>query len=517
MNKLSLEIHDDVISALKKIKEIDGTSVEVEIPEGAVLLDNVINLKLLEKKAADFNKSLHFHTTDVVGKTVISLLDDDREEMEGMLTKHVNLDELEEVEDITPSTSRFRLPLPSFRLPSFKYILPAVLLLLIGGGVIFYLTAKAPHAYASIVVNSQPLAKSIPIKVVLGETTSVDGKILKGIKYEVTVTEENTIDTTGEVEEGKKATGEIKITNKKTDEVKLKKGTKLQYSEDDDDLIFVLTSEVTIPAAVIKVEDPVPPATEGKTTTTLGEKTVKVEAEKIGSAYNIDEDDSLRISGYKESELSAKAEDDFKGGSSEKVKVVAEEDTDLVTKDLAPKLIEKSEQLLKEKQTTSSRFISGALKTEIQKSELSAKVGEKADKLTVKQSSISSGLFYSKAELDSLVDNLVDQFIPEGYKLSSKDREVNVEVLGESDNSVLSLEEADLQITLKTYVIPDIDPESLKQELAGKNLNDAKKILGGVRNIMSYDLRLDKSIPIPFFQKIPSNVESITLEVELND
>jgi hypothetical protein len=514
MNKLSLEIHDDVISALKKIKEIDGTSVEVEIPDGAVLLDNVINLKLLEKKAADFNKSLHFHTTDVVGKTVISLLDDDREEMEGMLTKHVSMDELEEVEDITPNTSRFRLPLPSFHLPSFKYILPIVLLLVIGGGVMFYLTAKAPQAYASIVVNSQPLAKSIPIKVVLDETTSVDGKILKGIKYEVTVTEENTIDTTGEVEEGKKASGEIKITNKTLDDVKLKKGSKLTVDNDDDDLEFVTLAEVTVPAKVENPKDPLKPELQ---TYTLGEKKVDVEASVIGSVYNIDEDESLRVSGYKESELSAKAEEDFKGGSSEKIKVVAEEDIELVTKDLAPKLIEKSEKLLKEKQTTSSRFISGALKTEIQKSELSAKVGEKADKLTVKQSSISSGLFYSKAELDALVDNLVDQFIPEGYKLSSKGREVNVEVLGESDNSVLSLEEADLQITLKTYVIPDINPEGLKQELAGKSLNDAKKVLGGVRNIMSYDLRLDKSIPIPFFQKIPSDVDSITLEVELND
>lgn len=514
MNKLSLEIHDDVISALKKIKEIDGTSVEVEIPDGAALLDNVINLKLLEKKAADFNKSLHFHTTDVVGKTVISLLDDDREEMEGMLTKHVSMDELEEVEDITPSTSRFRLPLPSFHFPSLKYILPIVLLLIIGGGAMFYLTSKAPQAYASIVVNSQPLAKSIPIKVVLDETTSVDGKILKGIKYEVTVTEENTIDTTGEVEEGKKASGEIKITNKTLDDIKLKKGSKLTVDNDDDDLEFVTLAEVTVPAKVENPEDPLKP---GQQTFTLGEKKVDVEASSIGSVYNIKEDKSLRVSGYKESELSAKAEEDFKGGSSEKIKVVAEADIELVTKDLAPKLIEKSEQLLKEKQTTSSRFISGALKTEIQKSELSAKVGEKADKLTVKQSSISSGLFYSKAELDALVDSLVDQFIPEGYKLSSKGREVNVEVLGESDNSVLSLEEADLQITLKTYVIPDIDPEGLKQELAGKSLADAKKVLGGVRNIMSYDLRLDKSIPIPFFQKIPSDVDSITLEVELND
>lgn len=516
MNKLSLEIHDDVISALKKIKEIDGTSIEVEIPDGAILLDNVVNLKLLEKKAADFNKSLHFHTADVVGKTVISLLDDDREEMEGMLTKHVNMEELEEVEDITPS-SGFKFSFPSLSLPGLKFLVPIILLLVLIGGAVFYLTSKAPEAYASIIVNSQPLTKSIPIKVVLDETTNVDSKILKGTKYEVTVTEENTIDTTGEVEEGKKATGEIKITNKKTDEIKLKKGTKVEYSEDDDELIYITTSEVTIPAAVIKVEDPVPPATEGKTTTTLGEKTVKVEAEKIGSAYNIKEDESLSVSDYKESELSAKTEDDFKGGSSEKVKVVAPEDIEAVTKDMAPKLIEKSETLLKQKQTTTTRFISGAIKTEVQKSDLSAKEGEKADKLTVKQSSVSSGLFYSKPELDALVDNLVDQFIPDGYKLSTKGREVNVEVLGESDNSVLSLEEADLQITLKTYVIPDINADSLKQELAGKSLADAKKVLGGVRNIMSYDLRLDKSIPIPFFQKIPSDVESISLEVELND
>ena len=517
MNKLTLELHDDVISALKKIKEIDGTSIEIEVPDGAVLLDNVVNLKLLEKKAADFNKSLHFHTTDLVGKTVISLLDDDREEMEGMLTRHVNVEALEEVEEIATPVSKSRFHIPALRFPGFKYGFVLLLIFILLGGMLFYITSKAPKAYASIVVNSQPLTKSIPIKVVLDKTTSVDEKVLKGIKQAVTVSEENTINTTGEIEEGKKATGNIKITNKKTDEIKLKKGTKVEYSEDDDDLVFIITSEVTIPAAVIKVEDPVPPATEGKTTTTLGEKNVKVEAEKIGSLYNIDEDESLKISGYKESELSAKADEDFKGGSSEKVKIVSTEDIEAVKKDISPKLIEKSESLLKQKQTTTQRYISGAIKTELQKSELSAKEGEKADKITIKQSAISTGLFYSKSELDSLVDSLVDQFIPDGYKISSKGREVNVEVLGESDSSVLSLEEADLQITLKTYVIPDINPENLKQELAGKSLADAKQVLGGVRNIVSYDLRLDKSIPIPFFQKIPSDINSITLEVDLNE
>ncbi len=524
MNKIVLEIHDNLVTALEKIKFIDGASIEVEIPEGAVILDNVINLKVLARKASDFNKSLHFHTTDTIGKTIISLMEDETEKTEGFITKHINLetgDSNEEMlyEESTAGGGFFLTRIfkgISFKLPFVKILLITVPVLALLAVAYFFLN-KNPVANVNIVVNSQPLTKSFPIKISNSKTTSVDNKTLRGIQKETTIEETTSIETTGELLEGEKAEGEIKLTNKTTDDIKLKKGTKLEYSKDDEDFIYLLLSEVTVPATEIEVEDPVPPETTGKTVTTLGEKTTKVEAELIGNDYNIDKNVSLSVSGYKSSELSAKATEDFSGGTSEKVKVVAKEDIEKLGKDIAPALVEKSEQALKAKESSTEKFISGAIKTTVSTQTFSAKEGEKADKLELKQNAKSIGLFYSKSELDSLIDGLVDKFIPDGFKLYSKDRDVRVEVLGESDNSVLNSEEADLQITLKTFVVPNINPEDLKDQLAGESLKEAQKILGGIRNIKTYGLKLDGSIALPFFQKVPSDTEKIILEIELND
>ncbi len=522
MNKIVLEIHDNLVTALEKIKFIDGASIEVEIPEGAVILDNVINLKVLARKASDFNKSLHFHTTDTIGKTIISLMEDETEKTEGFITKHINLetgDSNEEMlyEESTASGGFFLTKIFkgfSFKLPFVKILLVSVPVLALLGVGYFFLN-KNPVANVNIVVNSQPLTKSFSIKISNSKTTSVDNKTLRGIQKETTIEETTSIETTGETFEGEKAEGEVKLTNKTTDKIKLKKGTKLEYSNDDDeDLVFLLTSEVEIPA---KVENPVDPANPTIQTFTLGEKSADVEAEEIGTSYNIDKNSNLSVSGYKSSELTAKATDDFSGGSSKTVKVVAKEDIEKLGKDIAPALVEKSEQALKAKENSTEKFISGAIKTTVSTQTFSAKEGEKADKLELKQNAKSIGLFYSKSELDSLIDGLVDKFIPDGFKLYSKDRDVRVEVLGESDNSVLNSEEADLQITLKTFVVPDINPEDLKSQLAGQSLKEAQKILGGIRNIKTYGLKLDGSIALPFFQKVPSDTEKIILEIELND
>ena len=50
MNKITLEIHDDVMSAINKIEESAVGDVQVEIPESSVLFDNILSLKLIKKK-----------------------------------------------------------------------------------------------------------------------------------------------------------------------------------------------------------------------------------------------------------------------------------------------------------------------------------------------------------------------------------------------------------------------------------------------------------------------------------
>ncbi|KKS20553.1 MAG: hypothetical protein UU77_C0024G0009 [candidate division WWE3 bacterium GW2011_GWC1_41_7] len=126
-----------------------------------------------------------------------------------------------------------------------------------------------------------------------------------------------------------------------------------------------------------------------------------------------------------------------------------------------------------------------------------------------------TGLVYSAEELDTILDELVKGFIPDGYVISEKERDTNVEVLGNSDSTVLNPTEADLQVTLKAYVVPNVEEDKLKEDLKGKGIGEAQKILGGIRNINTYELHINPNIPL--LARIPTNTENISVEIVRND
>jgi len=86
--------------------------------------------------------------------------------------------------------------------------------------------------------------------------------------------------------------------------------------------------------------------------------------------------------------------------------------------------------------------------------------------------------------------------------------------LGNATNTILSSTEADLQVTLKTFIIPNINEDEVKKNLAGKKLSDAQKVLGSLNNIKGYDLHVSPNIP--FFDSVPKNVNQIEIVINKN-
>ena len=110
--------------------------------------------------------------------------------------------------------------------------------------------------------------------------------------------------------------------------------------------------------------------------------------------------------------------------------------------------------------------------------------------------------------------DLLEGFIPSGFELSDEEKDTNVEILGNTDATVLNLSQADLQVTIKAFVIPEIDEKQLLEDLVGVSISEAEKILGKVRNVDNYEIKLDPNIP--FLRRIPGNVDNITLKVKRN-
>src|SRR3989338_5844830 len=91
---ITLEIHEGVLAAIKKLKTSHEENVEIIIPEGSVLFENSLNLKLLKKEAEVLKKEISFTTTDADGQAIIDLIEGNGEGMGGdFVSREVALDE----------------------------------------------------------------------------------------------------------------------------------------------------------------------------------------------------------------------------------------------------------------------------------------------------------------------------------------------------------------------------------------------------------------------------------------
>ena len=514
MKKLILEIHDDILKVLEKLENSQDTEVELEIPEGSVLFDNIVNLKILQKEADNLGKSLNFKTLDENGAALIdSILSGTRPQDEfvsreftpsrHMVTPKESL--FSKLGGLVPSMPRISLFTGG---RGFSKVLIILVVLGLLGGLGYLLITQVPQAFVKISVDSQPLIKSISIKVVLDKATSAKERVLNGRKVEAVASDTASIEPTGVKIVGETASGKIKIYNYTDQEVEFGKGTEVYFNEDDYDLTYKTKSTVTIPAETLK-EPGVPGSP-----TVPGEATVDVEATEIGEDSNIDKGNTLTFDDYKKSEIVAAADADFSGGESSEVKVVAEADLLKLEEELQKKLTENSENVLKAKQGVKYKLIDGSTSTSIVSKKYSAELDDETDSLSLDMEVKAFGLSYSTDELNRLLDALVDSFIPDGFKLSAKNKSISVEILGNSDDTVLSASEADLQVTLKAYVVPGINESDLKTDLKGKKLNDARDLLNNIQNINSFELSISPNIP--FFGRMPVSEENINLEIILN-
>lgn len=508
MTKLEIEIHDNIISVLHKLKSINDTGIELVVPEGSVIFENILNLKLIQSWSEKEEKVISFQTDDINGQNLLASLENDNVDKVDLEQDTSSLDE--EVPQQKIKMPKFRLSLPTIKLKKGKIIIFIILVLallgILGFGAYTY-ASKQPVANIKIIVNSQPLTRSLEIKVKNGEDTDAESKILKGLSVEASVDDKVTVETTGEKIVGEKADGEIVIYNKTDEEKEFKDGTEIIYENDDDEFIYELKDDVTVPP-----REEAPDSTPAEPKYISGKAEVDVEAKEIGKDYNIDEGEDLKIEDQDEDDFVAEVFKDIDGGNEETIQIVAQEDIDTATVKLLESAEETAYRALDEKISGDQKLIAGSESVVVIKEEFSHILGDETEELTLSQTFASKGLVYNPKELDELIDDLIQEFIPEDFVLSSKERALNVEVLGNTETTVLSELEADLQVTIRTFVVTDVSEDSIKKELMGKSVGDAQKYIGSIKNIKTYEFNISPRIPL--FDYVPKDEARIIINLE---
>ncbi len=544
MDKLILSINDDIMDSLKKIRASETPTVYIDIPEKSVLFENSLNLKLIRKEATKYGKDTVFETVDPVGKNLIEALDSvnpNKVDHEfGFVSQSRNFPQsqvpsnnqtpqketvtglLHDSPPVTEPTTNTQVTdkghvhsdfiskeKKGMSLFSKIFIGVGVALLLLVGFGAYYLFMVLPSAKVKLSVSSQPLVRSVTVQLsTKAAQISSKDRVLPGRSAEASVEISKEVDATGEAIIGDKAKGEVTIINKTSGEAKFKKGTVISIVSSKETLKYMTDEGFTVPA---KTEVPnADPTLEP--TPVYGRVKVDVTAEAFGTKYNIDDDKNFKISGKDTDDFIATNDKKFSGGSSKTVKAVSQADLDALSKDALAESKDQIADALRAKINSTEKLVDSSIVYKKGTDVFDKKVGDQADKVSVKQTITGTGLYYKSSDLKSLLDLLLKEFVPEGFEISEKDQNIEVGVLTAVDQTAPA-ESIDLQVKIKAYILPIVDEKSIVAKLKGAKIVDGRTYLSNIKNINSYEIDLWPKLTT-YVGRFPNSEDRIEVSIE---
>ncbi|MBU1970233.1 baseplate J/gp47 family protein, partial [Patescibacteria group bacterium] len=509
MQRVSLEIYTTAYEAVKILEKVADHRVELVIPAGSVLFDNILTLKLIAEQAKKKGKSVDFVTADPFGQQLIKLLRGESEEVPFREPGVSGPDPA----PVKKSGKKFHLPtfapLSAFRpnLKTIGLVLPVVILLLLGVG--FFVFRRSHKATVVLHFSPQVLTKSVVVKVGDGLKTDLDSRVLGGLKIARSLDYSLENDTTGTKLEGEKASGKVTLYNYTADEVTIKKGTELTYQNKDDKFVFLTVDEATLPAST--TESPSPPAK----VITPGSAEVEVTAKAIGAAYNIKKDQELDVKGYDSDEMSAISAENFSGGSSEEVKIVTQADITKLEQELTALAASDPAEALKNAPISGFSFIDKSGQIVNQTIVVNNKIGEEKAKLSGSITAQVEGLTYSQNELADFMGKLSQNLVPPGFDFYSYKKDINVEVLGNTESTVLKPTEADLQVTFRFFIAPKIERDVIFADIAGKSVQEAVELLEDLNGVETVEVKIQP--PFSLIKRIPTRGAAVEIKTEIGE
>ena len=297
------------------------------------------------------------------------------------------------------------------------------------------------------------------------ETSTLPGDITSK-----TASGEKTISTTGTKTVGETAKGEVTM-YRSGSEITLSEGTVLTGPND---LKFALNNDVTIASG---------------SASTPGTAKVGVTAQDIGAQYNLASGEVFDVANYLKSDIEAKNESDFSGGSSREINAVSEEDAAQLEEDLTSELIEEAIQKIKDSLSDDDFLVEESITENVIERNFSSKVGEEATSLTLKETLEVDALVVNRTSLIEFSKGILKDEVPSSYVLREEQVTATFEVLGE-DGGIYELE-----VTVQANLLPDVDPETIAKEIAGRYPTLAQQYLTSIDGFESAEIKMKPKLP----------------------
>ena len=321
-----------------------------------------------------------------------------------------------------------------------------------------------------------------------------EAKIIPGQVVETEVTGSAKGSASGKKKVGDPAKGTIVIYNKTSDSKPLSKGTIVSSSRG---LKFTLDTSLNI-------------ASQSATDSgiTFGKVNTTVTASGIGADSNLPSGSELSVSSFSSSQISAKAEGNFSGGTSKDVTVVSSEDQQKLLASLASDLRKEAQQKLQEK-FPGKKILEEALGEFIVKKSYSKNVNDQASEFSLNLTIRYIGTAFEDKDLKRIVSKLVTTEVPVGFKLNLEDTETQADVSKlEKDGKLIFL------TRFKAKLLPKLDTDKIKNQIRFKSPSEVSNILKSMENILSSEIKITPHLP-SLLQRLPILERNITIEVGL--
>lgn len=352
-----------------------------------------------------------------------------------------------------------------------------------------------PKAEIKIFVEPKILEKDTTVVADPNQkTVNEDAKIIPGQVVNTEVSGSLKDSASGKKQIGDPAKGTVIIYNKTNEKQVISKGSTLASSNG---LKFTLDISVTI-ASQSAADSGI---TYGKTNGT-------VTASSAGADSNLASGSELTVGNVSASQVSAKAEGNFSGGTSKSVVVVSSDDQNKLLAALSSNLRKQAQQKLQDT-LPQKKILEEALSEEIVKKSFSKNINDQASEFSLNLTAKFKGTAFEDKDLKLIVSKLVTTDVPEGFELNLEDTETQADVS--------KLEKSGKLIFLarfKAKLMPKIDTDKVRNQLKGKSAAQAEEIIKGMENILGSEIKISPQLP-KALQRIPILGKNIKIEVGL--
>ncbi len=366
--------------------------------------------------------------------------------------------------------------------------IPAVIIILLLG---FYFFART--ATVTLGVKSENKSKTETITFSQDSATDASNNVLNA-KF-ITSSQDGKVSTstTGKKETGDKAKGTVTIFNSGDSGKTVPVGTVLTSSND---LKFVTDKAVTVASASGDLEG-----------TQNGKADVTVTAEKFGTNYNLPSDTKFKIEGN--SDLAAKNDKAFTGGTKKDIKVVSQKDLDKLIKDLQKKLEENAKNDVNKEANSDSVILPNFADVTFDRKTFSKKVDEEASEVSLTGTIKFEAVSYKKSEINAFASEKLAESIPDNMMIDKDKISVKATDITQKNGKTTA------KVTINAAIIPKIDEEAIAKEIAGKSVNKATEQLQKLPEVEKVNIEVFINLPL-LPSRLPFSSGKIKIVVDKN-